>query len=251
MNYGVRVIIGLGVTNSIYLRSLRRTEISSTPFVFFGLLIFLFIFVFFKISSQQQFSTIIAHLQQWAVWIQKSLSQKLKQTKLTFFFFLNKEETPICLQIIAYTFRPLLGQYKRALCNYKQREMQRCFRLLIFLNQPYMFRATNSPILRSTFWLHIQLLAAVSVHCAKSCMYSQKVLLSMGEFVARNMGWFKKKNKGKICIFLVTYIVVLVMHGHTNIKERCIDIKYCQHQQITDAYTNVKIDQRGQKHVGD
>ena len=29
--------------------------------------------------------------------------------------------------------------------------------------------------------------AAVSVHFTKSCMYSQKVLLRMGEFVARNM----------------------------------------------------------------
>ena len=29
---------------------------------------------------------------------------------------------------------------------------------LNFLNQPYMFRATNSPILWSTFWLYIQLL---------------------------------------------------------------------------------------------
>jgi len=36
--------------------------------------------------------------------------------------------------------------------------MQQLFRLLIFLYQPYMFRATNSPILRSTFWLYIQLL---------------------------------------------------------------------------------------------
>ena len=36
--------------------------------------------------------------------------------------------------------------------------MQPLFRLLIFLNQPYMFSATNSPILRSTFWLCIQLL---------------------------------------------------------------------------------------------
>ena len=31
-------------------------------------------------------------------------------------------------------------------------------RLFIFLNQPYMFRATNTPILRSNFWLYIQLL---------------------------------------------------------------------------------------------
>jgi hypothetical protein len=29
--------------------------------------------------------------------------------------------------------------------------------------------------------------AAVTVHCTKSCIYSQKVLLRMGEFVARNM----------------------------------------------------------------
>jgi len=29
--------------------------------------------------------------------------------------------------------------------------MQQGFRLLIFLIQPYMFRATKSPILRSTF----------------------------------------------------------------------------------------------------
>ena len=29
--------------------------------------------------------------------------------------------------------------------------------------------------------------AAVSVHCTKNCIYSQKVLLRMGEFVARNM----------------------------------------------------------------
>jgi len=29
--------------------------------------------------------------------------------------------------------------------------------------------------------------AAISVHCTKSCIYSQKVLLKMGEFVARNM----------------------------------------------------------------
>ena len=122
--------------------------------------------------------------------------------------------------------------------------MQLLLRLLIFLIQPYMFRATNSPILRSTFWLYIELLvqctdtaadrchgwdgtpfslnrsAAEAVHCIKSCNYSQKVLLRMGEFVARNMlGWFKKINKRKsCCILLVVYIVVLMMHGHTNIK---------------------------------
>jgi len=29
--------------------------------------------------------------------------------------------------------------------------------------------------------------AAISVHCTKSCTYSQKVLPKIGEFVARNM----------------------------------------------------------------
>ena len=118
--------------------------------------------------------------------------------------------------------------------------MQQLFRLLIFLiflNQTNMFRATNSTILRSTFWLYIQLLvqctdtaanryhrsAEEAVHCTKSCIYSQKVLLRMGEFVDRNMlVWFKKIkkiNKRKTCcILLVVYIVVLMMHGHTNIK---------------------------------
>jgi len=58
------------------------------------------------------------------------------------------------------------------------------FRLLIFLNLLYMFRATNSPILRNTFWLYLQLLvqyidiaadrwqghrsAAKSEHCTKA-----------------------------------------------------------------------------------
>ena len=39
--------------------------------------------------------------------------------------------------------------------------MQQLFSLLIFLNQPYMFRTTNSPILKSTFWIYLQVL----VHC--------------------------------------------------------------------------------------
>jgi hypothetical protein len=55
-----------------------------------------------------------------------------------------------------------------------------------------MFRATNSPILRSTF-LTIQLL----VQCT---------------------ALFKKINKTKKLLHFVGYIVVLTMHGHTNIK---------------------------------
>jgi hypothetical protein len=43
-----------------------------------------------------------------------------------------------------------------------------------------------------TMHRHCCRLAAVSVNCTKSCIYSQKVLLRMGEFVARNRrDWFK------------------------------------------------------------
>jgi len=71
--------------------------------------------------------------------------------------------------------------------------MRQLFRLLIFLIQPYMFRATNSPILTSTFGQYVQLLVQCTRHCCrpvrctKSCTYRQKMLLRMGEFVARNM----------------------------------------------------------------
>ena len=47
--------------------------------------------------------------------------------------------------------------------------MQQLFRLLIFLNQPNIFWATNSPILRSTFWLYIQLLVQCTASVAERC----------------------------------------------------------------------------------
>jgi len=47
--------------------------------------------------------------------------------------------------------------------------MQQLFRLLIFLIQPNMFRATNSPILRSTFWLYVQLLVQCTDTAADRC----------------------------------------------------------------------------------
>jgi len=68
--------------------------------------------------------------------------------------------------------------------------MQKLFSLLIFLNQPYMFRAKNSPILRSTFWLYIQLLVQCTDTAADRCILRLRwnsVRLRMGEFVARNM----------------------------------------------------------------
>ena len=52
--------------------------------------------------------------------------------------------------------------WDRASLDQRWKQQTRCknFRLLIFLliysNLLYMFRATNSPILRSTFWLYIQ-----------------------------------------------------------------------------------------------
>jgi len=69
----------------------------------------------------------------------------------------------------------------------------------------------------------VHLSVAVSVRCSNSCICSQNELLRMGEFVARNMyGCFEKINKRlikkNVCILLVVYIIVLVTHGHTNIK---------------------------------
>ena len=83
------------------------------------------------------------------------------------------------------------------------KQPKRCkkFRLLIFLNQLYMFRATISLILRNTFWLYIQLLIQCTDIAAggqqyRCCIHSQKVLIRMGEIFARNMqSWFKKINK--------------------------------------------------------
>ena len=81
--------------------------------------------------------------------------------------------------------------------------MQQLFCLLISLTQPYMFQATNLPILRSTFQMYIQLLELHTDTAADRChvapvgssvgalyqkLYIQsKSALRMGEFVARNM----------------------------------------------------------------
>jgi len=48
----------------------------------------------------------------------------------------------------------------KPLISSRCKQPTRCnkFRLLNFLNQLYMFRATNSPILRSTSWPYVQLL---------------------------------------------------------------------------------------------
>ena len=49
--------------------------------------------------------------------------------------------------------------------------------LIVYTAFGTMHRNCRRPVQRS---------AAVSVHCTKSCIYSQKVLLKTGEFVARN-----------------------------------------------------------------
>jgi hypothetical protein len=55
------------------------------------------------------------------------------------------------------------------------------------------------------------------VYCTKSCIYSQKVLLMMGELVARNMlGWFKKINKRKRCCMLFTSLYYWCMVTQTS-----------------------------------
>ena len=111
----------------------------------------------------------------------------------------------------------------------KQPTRRNKFRLLIFSNQFYMFRATNSPILSSTFWLYIQLLvqctdiaadrwprhrsAAISVHCTERCIYSLKKNCSWG-WASLSPGkcradWNRSEKKSineHCCIFLVAYI---------------------------------------------
>ena len=105
--------------------------------------------------------------------------------------------------------------------------MQQHLRLIkLFLIQPYMFRATNSPIFRSTLLTVYTAFGTVyrhccrPVNCTKRCIYSQKNAPE-DERICRpkNVGLnlkilIKRRN---CCNLFVVYIVVLVMHGHTNI----------------------------------
>ena len=89
-----------------------------------------------------------------------------------------------------------------------------------------MFRATISPILRSTrlclqLWYNAPtMLPTGSIMGAlyHSCKHNL-VLLRMGEIIARNMlSWLELLINRYCCIHLVVYIILLVMHGHTNTK---------------------------------
>ena len=119
------------------------------------------------------------------------------------------------------------------------------FRLLIFLNQLYMFRATNSPILRSAFWLYIQLLVqctdiatdrwqgwdGTQFHLRLNLfagrqqlyqkLYIQSKITPAGGRVChpKHVDWLKRSINGICCILLVAYFVVLMMHGLTNITK--------------------------------
>ena len=92
---------------------------------------------------------------------------------------------------------------------------------LVFINifkSPYMFRAKNSPILRSNFCLYIQLL--VLLHCTGRQQYRCTVPNAVYTDKKRSWGWanlspetcragFKTLINEKICcILLVTYVVI-------------------------------------------
>jgi hypothetical protein len=123
------------------------------------------------------------------------------------------------------------------------------FRLLIFLNQPNMFLAKNSPIVRSnfdcihSFWYNASTLlptgnifqmeipvpsqpchrsAVVSVRCTKGCVYSQNCSWWWANLSPETCSADLKRSINRICcILLVPYIVVLVMPGHTYIEFKC------------------------------
>jgi hypothetical protein len=68
-----------------------------------------------------------------------------------------------------------------------------------------MFWAINSPILRSTF------------DCIYSFRYNAPTLLPTGDTAEMELK-IKRSINGICCILLVAYIIVLMMHGHTDIK---------------------------------
>ena len=68
--------------------------------------------------------------------------------------------------------------------------MQQIFRLLIFLIQPYMFRATNSSILRSTFWVYIQLLVPCTVTAADRCHgWAGNCIVTKAVYTVKRCSW--------------------------------------------------------------
>ena len=97
-----------------------------------------------------------------------------------------------------------------------QEDTKKKFCLLIFLNQLYMFQATNLPILTSTFWLYIQLLVQCTDIVADRCI----VPIAVYTVKKCSWGWaslspetcradLKISIKGTCSILLVAYNVIL------------------------------------------
>ena len=100
------------------------------------------------------------------------------------------------------------------------------------LNQLYMFRATKTrQSSGSLLWLCCHRSAAISVHCTESCKHSQEcswgwTSLSPETCRADLERWIN----GICCIVLVAYVIILMMHGITNIKYFEIVPKYRVHR---------------------
>ena len=82
-----------------------------------------------------------------------------------------------------------------------------------FLNQPYMFRATNSPILRSTLWLYIQLLVQCTDTAADrwhgwdgtACIYMVVLLHNLFLNSSKNGGQWTAQRLGHCCVGGLVY----------------------------------------------
>ena len=104
------------------------------------------------------------------------------------------------------------------------KQSTRCdnFLLLIYLNLLYMLRATNSPIFRNTFWLYIQLLVQCTDIAAEICICNKRCSWRWASLSPETCRADSNRSIKENCgILLVPYIVVLMMHGLTNVKFIC------------------------------
>ena len=105
----------------------------------------------------------------------KNIKEKRKEAKLikptaTYVPFSMKNATTHVTGLLQYSLRKIVLIYKDKHSEGKSSEelkSQNFFRLLIFLIQPYMFRATNSSILRSTFLTVYKVFGIMYRHCCR------------------------------------------------------------------------------------
>ena len=114
-----------------------------------------------------------------------------------------------------------------------------------------MFRATNLPILRSTFWLYT---AFGTVQCTDIAADRQQyrcivprcswkwASLSPETCTANLKRSIKRSINGICCILLVAYFVVLMMHSLTNIKSIVVFALCCYFWSC--SYPNKKGDEQ-------